>query len=395
MSRKTGYFVLEGLNAFATSLYFNYLFFYTQSRFGFGNLQNLLLSALNGFIYMSAAWFGGRVAQRYGYHRALKFGVLIMAVMLVAGAGMDTTAGLLLTLAGWTFGVCFTWPTLEALTSEGESASSLPRLIGRYNLVWAAGTAVAYFCGGVILEKLGMKSLFWVPAALHLAQLGLLLGLEHRAAAAPGSAAAGPECVAPEVPVGHRSAGQARLFLRLAWLANPFAYVAINTVVAVIPGLARHHHLSPMLAGFFCSVWLFARMGAFLGLWLWPGWHYRFGWFLTAYLLLIVSFATMLLSSVLWPVLLAQVAFGAATGLLYYASLFYSMDVGETKGEHGGLHETAIGAGIFGGPAVGAAALHFFPAQPNAGAWGVSALLLVGLAAFLAVRWRARPTRPV
>jgi MFS family permease len=383
---KTGYFALEGLNAFATSLYFNYLFFYTQARFGFGNLENLLLSALNGFIYMGAAWFGGRMAQRYGYHRALKFGVGLMAVTLLAGAWMDTPIGLVGTMAAWTFGMCFTWPTLEAMTSEGESRAGLPHMIGRYNLVWASSTAVAYFCGGAILETLGLKSLFYIPAALHCVQFGLLLWLEHQPLEPPATSAQFLELRDLEALPHARSEAKARVFLRLAWLANPFAYVAINTVIAVIPSLARHHGLTPMFAGFFCSVWLFARMGAFLGLWLWPGWHYRFRWFVAAYGLLIASFITILLSPVFWPVVVAQMVFGGATGLLYYSSLFYSMDVGTTKGEHGGIHEAAIGAGIFGGPAVGAAALHFFPGQPNAGAWAVGALLFVGLAAFLALR---------
>jgi MFS family permease len=386
---KLGYFALEGMNAFATSLFFNYLFFYTQSRFGFGNLENLSLSALNGFIYMGAAWFGGRMAQRHGYHRALKFGVGLMAAMLVVGATMDTAVGLLVTFALWTFGVCFTWPTLEAMASEGEPPAALPRVIGIYNLVWASWTAVAYFLGGAILEQLGPRSLFYVPAGLHLAQLILLMVLERRPVEPPTTSARFLEFATPEAPAPRRSDERARLFLRLAWVANPFAYVAINTVIAVIPGLARQHHLSPMFAGFFCSIWLFARMAAFLGLWLWPGWHYRFRWLVAAYGLLIASFITLLLSPVFWPVLVAQVAFGGATGLLYYASLFYSMDAGEAKGEHGGIHEAAIGAGVFAGPAVGAAALHFFPSQPNAGAWAVTALLLVGLVAFLGLRVRA------
>ena len=34
---------------------------------------------------------------------------------------------------------------------------------------------------------------------------------------------------------------------------------------------------------------------------------------------------------------------------------------GETKGEHGGIHEAAIGLGNFAGPALGAASLDFLP----------------------------------
>jgi predicted MFS family arabinose efflux permease len=76
---------------------------------------------------------------------------------------------------------------------------------------------------------------------------------------------------------------------------------------------------------------------------------------------------------------LAQVFFGVAAGLIYYSSLFYSMDAGETKGEHGGLHEAAIGAGVFAGPAVGAASLQFLPHHSNTGVLAVSALLVLGL----------------
>ena len=70
---------------------------------------------------------------------------------------------------------------------------------------------------------------------------------------------------------------------------------------------------------------------------------------------------------------------------MYHSSLFYSMDVGDTKGEHGGLHEAAIGLGNFAGPAVGAASLYFLPHYANAGALAVSGLLTLGLAALTGI----------
>jgi len=390
---KTWYYVLEALNAFGTSFYFSYLFFYMQARFGFGDLQNLMLSALNGFVYMGGSWFGGRMAQRFGYLRALKFGFALMTIMLLLGVGAGTAASHVMVMVVWTFGLCFTWPSLEALVSDGEPPASLPRTIGIYNVTWAGGSAFGYFIGGTLLEKLGLNSLFLVPAALLVLQLAILLWVETRAGTLPPTSEPALESEGSASAANPRPTAKARLFLRLAWLANPFSYMAINTVIAVIPGLARKHELSPMFAGFFCSVWFFARFGAFLGLWFWPAWHYRFRWFVTAYLLLIASFVTILLAPVLWPVIVAQVTFGLATGLIYYSSLYYSMDVGETKGEHGGIHEAAIGAGIFAGPAMGAVAVHFLPQQPAAGAWGVSALLIVGLSLVLTLRWRGRPRR--
>src|SRR5205823_15070998 len=82
----------------------------------------------------------------------------------------------------------------------------------------------------------------------------------------------------------------------------------------------------------------------------------------------------------------AQILFGIALGLIYYSSLFYSMDISETKGEHGGIHEAAIGLGNFAGPVLGAASLHFLPQHPNSGALAVTALLVIGLAGLLVIR---------
>jgi hypothetical protein len=64
------------------------------------------------------------------------------------------------------------------------------------------------------------------------------------------------------------------------------------------------------------------------------------------------------------------------------------MDVGQTKGEHGGLHEAMIGAGNCLGPAVGALGLYLAPGTPNAGAYAVTALLACGLAGLIALRLR-------
>jgi hypothetical protein len=177
----------------------------------------------------------------------------------------------------------------------------------------------------------------------------------------------------------------------MAWFANPFAYIAINTLIAVMPGLATRLGLSTTLAGFCASVWCFARLSAFAALWVWPGWHYRFRWLLSSYLALILSFAVMLIVPKIAVLVTAQLIFGAALGLIYYSSLYYSMDVGETKGEHGGIHEAVIGLGNCAGPAVGAASLHFLSQSPNSGTVAVSALLLCGLAGLLAI-WQKTKT---
>jgi len=385
---KTGYFVLEGLNSFATVLYAYYLYFFMQKVFGFDNLANLTLASVTGFVCMVSAWWGGRFAQRAGYFTALKLGFGIMAASLLVGLWINSAAGHVCVMAVYIFGMCLTWPTLEAIVSEAESPAGLQRMVGIYNIVWAGTGAVAYFVGGAMLDQLGLKVMFYVPAAIHLAQLAGTWWLQKEslrleAAARPGSF----ETTIAVTDTYRPSFAKSKTFLRLAWLANPLAYIAINTLIAVIPGLAREFGLTAMLAGFFCSLWCFARLAAFVGLWLWSGWHYRFRWLVAAYVVLIGSFAAILLVPNLLVLLDAQLFFGLAVGLLYYSSLFYSMDVGETKGEHGGIHEAVIGFGNFAGPAVGAASIYLMPKYPNSGALAVCGLLLVGFGALLTI-WR-------
>jgi len=391
---KTGTFVLEGLNSVSTTIYFSYLFFHMRDRFGFTNLENLALAALNGLVYCIAVWFAGKFAQRRGYFVALQMGFATMAAATGLGSLAHSVPVHVGAMVLCSLGMSLTWPTLEAIVSEHEPPDRLKRLIGVYNVVWAASASVAYFLGGALLERWGSPSIFLVPAATHFTQVvlgGWLAAQTGPAAARADLTPAGPACLSSDAE-RRRSSLPPRRFLVLAWVANPFCYIAINALLPVIPKLAEHFGFGPMLAGFFCSTWFFARALGFLTLWLWDGWHYRFRWLMGAYVAMAVSFLAILLGGALWLLLVAQVVFGLAVGLTYYSSLFYSMDVGETKGEHGGFHEAALGVGICAGPAVGALSLRFFPHQPNMHAWAVGGLLLVGLVWLVVLR--RSPTTP-
>src|SRR6266516_7611183 len=260
---KAGIFALAGLNSVATTYYFYYVYFLMQARFGFGRMENLVLAASLGFIYAFASIFCGRFAQRRGYFLSLRLGFFIMAVVLAAGSGTYSISGHVAAIIVCTVGMCFTWPTLEAMVSEGEPPTRLQRMVGLYNIVWATGGAFAYFTGGAMLEKLGLRSMFLVPSAMQFAQLALAFWLEKMAAANRPVSAEENEIPLGRLELNPRPIGQARAFLNMAWLANPFAYLAINTIIAVIPSLAKQLNLTPMFAGFFCSIWLFVRVGAF------------------------------------------------------------------------------------------------------------------------------------
>jgi predicted MFS family arabinose efflux permease len=252
---------------------------------------------------------------------------------------------------------------------------------------------VAYFTEGKLYDWSDRGAVFWIPAGIFLAEYIFVIWLSRcaRNLTAAAMKPAEEERPHPE-PAAFRQPVNPQGFLKMAWLANPFAYVAMNTLLAVMPGIADKLALSPTQVGLYCSIWFFGRFGAFAFLWQWTGWHYRFRWLLSAFLTLIISFVVLLTARQLWVFALAQVFFGVAAGLIYYSSLFYSMDVGEASAEHGGLHEAAIGAGIFAGPAVGAASLQFLPHYSNMSVFAVSVLLLLGLAGLLFI-WRTERKR--
>jgi predicted MFS family arabinose efflux permease len=343
-------FLLEGINAYGTMFFFSYLQFLFRNEFNFGRRETLAAGAIHGLVYALCAWRGGRLAQRFGYLSALGVGFAVMLLSLSVAGFLPALWVQILAWQCWTVGMSLTWPPLEALACDGEDEQSLPHVIGVYNLVWAGASGLGYFTGGAIFDCLGSASLYYLPILFLVAQIVIVAHLLRlpkpiAPASAPVPQTAPqhhPEAAALQHPVSPEK------FLKMAWLANPFAYVAINTLLLVIPDLAREFNLTTTQTGIFCSVWFFTRLAAFGVLWRWTAWHYRFRWLAGSFVALIAGFLLVLLAGNLWLIVLAQVLFGAATGLIYYSSLFYSMDVGEaSQGEHGGLHEAAIGLGIF------------------------------------------------
>ncbi len=169
---------IEGLNILRDGpSFFNYLYFLFRDRFGFNDKENLALASLIGLIYMFASWQAGRFAQRWGYFNALKIGFGIMIAGLVAGSQIRSMAGHEIAAAcvGVNIGMCFIWPVLEALVSEGAHAA---RAVGIYNITWAAANAAAYFIGGTLIVKFGYQSMFYLPLDFIIVQLALVFWLE-------------------------------------------------------------------------------------------------------------------------------------------------------------------------------------------------------------------------
>jgi MFS family permease len=378
-SAKVLFYLIEFINCYAAIYYSNFLFFYLRRTFGFGEVANLLTAALGGFVYIIAAWQGGKLAQRYGCIRMLYLGCCGIIFSLALGMVLSTATAQIIVFCLWTVGVCFIWPALETLISD-RAGASLAKMVGIYNVTWAAGGALGYFTAGILIDKLGMASVFWLPLGLTVVELAIL-----SCAARWLKKEIDRQCnEEPLTPVVCEA--DAKRFLRMAWIANPFSYVAINTVVPLIPSIAEKLSLSTGMAGIVCSLWMFVRLAAFAAFWRWTFWHYRFRWLAGSFLLMIVCFFGFLMSQSIGLLLVAQVGFGLSIGLIYYSSLYYSMNVTENHGSNAGLHEAMIGTGLFIGPAFGAATFYLVPTAIGIGAWSVGGLLCVGFSGLLFVK---------
>jgi MFS family permease len=374
------------MTAGGTTLFFYYLYFFMRERFGFSETKNLLLAAGLGYLYSVGSFMAGRFAQRFGYFFCLRFGLATMILSMLAASRMDQAWLMMALAAAANCGMCCCWPPLEALMSEGEAPARLQSLVGLYSVSWAMAGAVAYFCGGAILQH-NLSWFFYVPVTMFACVLAILVWFKRAVLNQP-PANPGIEQAARLMRERSSSAVAPSVFLQMGWIANPMAYVVLNTVVSTAPSLAERFHFRPMLAGIVCSTWLFARAAAFLALSLWPRWHYRFRFLGTSFVAMIASFGVMLTIPNVWALVLSQVVLGFCLGLMYYSSLFYSMDVGEAKGEHGGFHEAAIGLGSGTGPAIAAGAATLVPGAHSSGALGVCVLLLAGFGMLLWMRFR-------
>ncbi|HWD20607.1 MAG TPA: MFS transporter [Verrucomicrobiae bacterium] len=381
-------FGITALTSGSTTFFFYYLYFLTKDKFGFSQTQNLMLAAALGYVYCAASYVAGRFAHRFGYFFSIRFGLTILILTLGAASQMKQAWPMLGLVVIGNFGMCFCWPALEALMSEGEPPARLQSLVGLYCISWSAAGALTYFAGGAVLQHFGQQSLFFAPVGVFVGVMLFLSWFEKQVENQPPARADLAQTALHVVAEGYRSPIPAKIFLQMGWLTNPMAYLVVNTVVSTIPSLAEHFQFRPMMAGFVCSTWLFARAATFMLLRLWPRWHYRFRFLGFGFVAMIVSFILMLSVRNLWVLILSQLVLGGCLGLIYYSSLFYSMDVGEAKSEHGGIHEAAIGLGSGSGPAMAAGSVALFPASRASGPVGVSVLLVMGFGMLLWMRFK-------
>jgi MFS family permease len=376
---------IEALVSAASNLLTFGVFFFTKHQFGWTLFQNFVLSAGLGAVYIVGALAAHSLSTRFGRRGPLTviYSIIIVTTLIAAAHPTPTITTVVILI--YAFVSSMTWPIIENLISAGvDDPHLLSRRLARYNIVWATVGSVVIALNGLIIEK-WPAGVFLIPAGACAAALVLvMLGRID-----PDGGGDAPK------PHGDPEPTLARQRVVALWLSRisvPAMYLMIYALGAMLPSLAVIQPLRPAAQTAICSVWMIVRLAAFLVLGATAFWHTRPRLLLLAAATLLISLLMITLPDNLLIMVLGQVAFGAATGLIYAASLYFGMVLSEGSTEHGGYHEALIGLGMTLGPAVGAATQWSRPGDDRAAVAAIAGLigLSVLLASFASLRLRPR-----
>jgi MFS family permease len=366
-------FTIEALVSSGSNLLTTGVFFFMQHRFGWGLSKNFLLAACLGFFYIFGALAAHPLTTRFGRLPPL-VGAYLVIVLTATIASIFTTpfvAATVILIYG--FSSAITWPIVENLVAAGnQDPHALSKRLAMYNIVWAAVGAMVIAISGTIIEHTSSGVFFVTASVCALAACIAMFGRVEPPAAHDTESHAH---LAPEPKL----AKQRVLALWLSRISVPAMYLMITSLSAMLPSLPVLEGMTPSIKTAICSVWLIARWIAFLVLGASVFWHTKPRLLLVAAAMLLVSMLIITLPNSITVMILGQILFGAATGLIYTASLYFGMVLSEGSTEHGGYHEALIGLGMSLGPAMGALTQIFYPSDSGAAVTGIASLLGVSL----------------
>lgn len=348
--------LLTFLESFATTLVERGVYFFAHDRLGFAGTTNLWLALAFGVTYFAGAMASHPLAMRFGEKRLAVFGIvaqLVVHVLLAAWYATPEMAirhgGLVLFIGSTLLGAFngLKWPVVESFVSAGLTPARTMRVIGRFNVSWAASVPLGLVAAGPLIASRFAGGIFALAAVMNVAALWLLRPFPARPVHLPHDH--------PERP----PAGQ-MLRLRALLTASRWqmlvSYSSMWIVAALMPQVFEQLAVPVAWATAMAGLLDVFRLAAFAGLQVYRGWHDRAAPLIGVLLGLPAGFVLVLSAASLPAVLAGELIFGLAAGLTYYMALYYAMVVKNASVDAGGAHEGLIGMGFAVGPALGLAA---------------------------------------
>ncbi len=327
------------------------LYFFCTHRMGFSDTLNLWMALVFGVSYILGSSLTHRVTRKFGEKRTLLATLATQLALLVVLAFWASPVSIFICqgIFGLAYGMM--WPVMESYVCANQTPKQMARSVGRFNVSWACSIPFGLAITGPLIELHAM-ALFAAAAVFVVLAMVMVRPLARRVEHLPHDH--------PERPDG-KSLKRYRGLLLASRSLMLGQYASMWVLAALMPGIFKNLGYSIIMATGLSAIMDVARLGAFLLLRRYEGWHNRSVPIVLATVAIPAGFFMVLFGGDLATILSGELLFGLSAGMAYYASLYYAMVVANASVEAGGDHETLIGLGFAIGPLCGLAGSALIP----------------------------------
>lgn len=160
---------------------------WSERALGWGPLQNGQIYTFMGLVAAATQWFlVGRLTKRFGEHRLIRAGAVLIGIGVFILPFMTGPAGLCLAFGFIVFGVSINNPSLNSLISQYASPGERGSLLGVSSSCSALARITGPAWGGFAFGAFGRDWPFLSSAVVMLLMLALALRLKSRTIAPAG-----------------------------------------------------------------------------------------------------------------------------------------------------------------------------------------------------------------
>ncbi len=334
-----GLYVASGLMNFAGVIAMVALCFYAKDHLGANLMQLGLITFLGNFVYVALCPLLGRLSDRYGRRPFIVSSTLVFASAYFAAYFSTQVWHLYLVTAFSGAGHALFWPSVEAELAAEADTHQLRRRIGRFNISWSIGDIPGALVAGLAYD--------WHPQAPFLFAALTGVGISMMNAVIRISAHTEETRARHRETVnGHAIPKNHVTFWKLALVANFFSAGFVSIARRLFPDLAVEAlKYTGTQWGLLVMVVAISRTVVFAIMERHHGWLYRPKRLFLIQLLFPIGCLVIIFAQSYWVFVLAFACIGAACGVVYFSSLYYSVHGAGSQAHRAGLHESVLGLG--------------------------------------------------
>jgi hypothetical protein len=334
------------LGSVSGGAFWSAIFFVTANAFSFSSARNLALASVMGLAYTIGALCSGpwvRVAARWMCVRSVMVSALWLwgafaAVPLLVAPTSEVSVWV--AALGGSFTSAFVWPIMESYMSAGRHGASMRQTVGRFNITWTPAVAVPLLFMPLV-ARWNILACVALCAAFNFVSSLVVLTFSRN----PSD---------HDEDSSRQAVGPDYVFLARAtvWML-PLSYVLVAALSPLLPSRLAELAVSPAVAPLLAATWMVSRFAFLAFLWRSSFWHGRWWPLCLGGLALLCGSGLVLMAPWAWLCVAGLACLGCGMAMVYYASLYYGLAVGQAKVDAGGKFEALVGLGYVLGPALG------------------------------------------